>query len=165
MDIQKFKEEISNLENIKSLDLNIKDEIELNEYYNTAKEYLESYNWVHKTLNCWIGLGVNSIVAVFLFQIKPTKKGIDEYIWVVSGDLPNVYIDIESASGNESLIDIIEVLDCYIYIVSQWVEAVKSNESVSNCYPLGLEPIKENAENLELKLNFIQNEIIPMIKE
>ncbi len=159
MNITEFQQQILNYQNIDSLNLKEDNDINLHKHYISAKSYIESFNWVNNVLNCWIGLDIEDILAVFLFQIDSDEDNVDEYIWVVVGDIPSIYVDIQSADN------IIDVLECYIYILRQWIDAIENKTSLENCYPVNVEANLENAKKLGVRLDFIENEIIPLLSE
>jgi hypothetical protein len=57
-----------------------------------AAEYLMSFDWCVSIMDTYFGDGIGGVVAVFLFRILPARPHIDEWIWVVVGDLPSAYL-------------------------------------------------------------------------
>src|SRR4051812_34606566 len=53
-----------------------------------AREYLASFDWAGRIVAERVGLAVGDVVAVFLFQLEPAARDVDEWIWVIDGDVP-----------------------------------------------------------------------------
>ena len=83
-------------------DIDIEKLTEIDEYQailklsDKAKEFLEDQSWCVKTIRTWYDIGIYDKVGVFLFQIEPLNETVDEFIWVIIGDLPTVYLDPRS---------------------------------------------------------------------
>ena len=60
-----------------------------------AENYLDSFDWCIKIKKSWYESECSSydIIGVFLFEIEPIDETVDEFIWVIVGDLPSVYLD------------------------------------------------------------------------
>ena len=75
----------------------------------------------------------------------------------MTGDLPPAYIDIESASYP------LEVLSVYIEIMQDWVDTIRNNDNIKECYRVEVEANLKNADMLETRLNllkeYLENEI------
>jgi hypothetical protein len=69
--------------------------IELNVLHKDAENYLYSFSWCIKIVKSYMGFGYPGIVAVSLFNIIPSSKDVDDWIWVINGDLPSAYITTE----------------------------------------------------------------------
>jgi hypothetical protein len=73
--------------------------------YDEAKKYLESFDWCISAKKCWYDKdrGIYEKVGVFLFEIEPLNDTVDDFIWVIVGDLPSVYLDKSVTTGQEAL--------------------------------------------------------------
>src|ERR1700744_3007061 len=60
-----------------------------------ANAYLRSRSWCKEILDCYFGDGYGGIPAVFFFRIVPAWPDIDEWLWVVTGDIPSAYLVID----------------------------------------------------------------------
>ena len=62
--------------------------------YYDAKNYIEDFDWCVSTKKCWYDkdFGIYEKIGVFLFEIEPLNKNVDDFIWVIVGDLPSVYL-------------------------------------------------------------------------
>jgi len=70
---------------------------EYEKLYQRAENYLLGFNWHRKLLEVWNGLYADGILSVFLFKIEPVSEEIDEWMWVVVGDIPSAVIMIDKA--------------------------------------------------------------------
>ncbi len=130
------------------------DSAKLVELHKEAREYLKHFSWCGHIIEEYFGIGVGGIVGVFLFKIKPAKPEVDEWLWVIVGDLPPAYIVIDR-SPNPAL-----ALNSYIMEMSKWVKAVKEGLSVENLIPVNVPPTIEYANMLAGRLKFIKREIL-----
>ncbi|MBC8053190.1 MAG: hypothetical protein H7Y13_09000 [Sphingobacteriaceae bacterium] len=123
--------------------------------HDQASQYLESFEWYVKTIRSWHDKehSIYEKVGVFLFEIQPINESIDDFIWVIVGDLPSVYLDKSVKTGQEAL-------EIYCDLMMDWVNNVKGRKSVSECYPVPVEPNTANAELLEHRISFIRRELL-----
>lgn len=94
------------------------------------------------------------MLGVFLFEIEPSRSGVDKYVWIVVGDIPPAYVDVESGENPR------EVLESYVAIMRDWVDTVFQGESVEDCYPVEVPATKEYAEMLENRLDLLDTFIM-----
>jgi hypothetical protein len=152
MDTKVIKELINDLEDLNYLSATNESDKVILELSKRATAYLLSHPWCVDIVNGWLAISWNEeILGVFLYEIKSNIENFDQYIWMIVGDLPSVYIDIESATNPK------DALSCYIDIMNDWVEAVNNNEHVEDCYPVEVPPTKENASMLKHRLNMLEN--------
>jgi hypothetical protein len=83
-----------------------------------AAEYLMSFDWCVSIIDTYFGDGIGGVVAVFLFRILPARPDVDEWLWVVVGDLPFAYFDAENIKSPRA------ALDEYILQRSQWADCI-----------------------------------------
>ena len=121
--------------------------------YNEAKTYLENFKWCKKTIKCWYDFGLYEKIGVFLFQIEPISDEVDNFIWIIVGDLPSAYLDCSVLTGNEAL-------KIYVEIMTEWADNILQGKSVDNCFPVNASPTIENANLLKKRINFIKAEIL-----
>src|SRR5215475_267387 len=62
----------------------------LKELASEARRYIMSFKWCHGITKEYFGFGVGGVMGLFLFNIN-ADVGIDEWLWVVVGDLPSCY--------------------------------------------------------------------------
>ena len=128
----------------------------LNSMLEEATSFIKSFDWCAGVHESFFGLGIGGVVAVFLFHIEPARKGVDDWLWVVSGDLPIAYLVVDESP------DPVSALCTYVNEMRQWVEAARLGTPVVELIPVNVEPNLENAEKLANRLDFLESEIIPM---
>ena len=67
----------------------------------------------------YFGDGYGGIVAVFLFRIEAERAEIDEWLWVVFGDVPPAYLVTDIAKSPS------QALEAYVAEVSKWTDSQK----------------------------------------
>ncbi len=130
------------------------EDFEFIELAKEAESFLKGHKWCKEVEKQWLAASWENLLAVFFFKIVPNSVDADEHVWVVVGDLPPAYIDIESA-GN-----LTEAIQVYTEIMDDWVQHVKKGESIADCYPINVPPEKEYAEMLATRLNLIREHIL-----
>ena len=151
MDINEINlDELTEIEEIKSI-------IGL---YDKAKQYLENFDWCVSVKNGWFDedFRVYDKIGVFLFEIEPLNDSIDDFIWVIVGDLPSVYLDKSVKSG-------LEALEIYCDLMQDWVDNIRVGKTVSECYPIPVDPNLENAELLNNRILFIRRDLLTVDKK
>jgi hypothetical protein len=132
---------------------------ELNSLLRQASEYLESFAWCGGIKAAYMGIGVGGVVGVFLFKITPIGEDVDEWVWVVVGDLPAAFITAEDAPNPAC------ALDAYIGAMEKWVEAARTGASVNDLIPVNVPASPENAQRLDARLRFLDKEILANYRE
>ena len=121
-----------------------------------AKAYLSSFDWCGSIAEVYFALGIGGVVAVFLFRIVPKRKRVDEWLWVVVGDLPPAYLVTDENPTPAS------ALEAYIAEMSAWADAVESGQPVDNLIPVNVPPTPENAQQLRKRLTFLREKVLPL---
>lgn len=135
-------------------------EIEIkNSMYREAKEFLEFYDWCLNIKESFVGILYPGIVAVFLFKIVPNRADVDNWIWVVVGDLPSAYLTTDECPNPAT------ALDGYIGAMLDWVDAAQKGKSVAKLIPVNVPATKENAYLLKKRLDFLDERILPQYKD
>jgi hypothetical protein len=124
-----------------------------------AEDFLGSFAWCCGIKAARFGFGVSNIVAVFLFEIHPLRPDVDDLLWVVVGDIPPAYLVTDDAP------DPAAALGAYIREMRRWVEAVRSGTAVTDLIPVNAPPTSGNAEDLAIRLDFIEREILDRYRE
>jgi hypothetical protein len=124
-----------------------------------AREFVQFYNWVTSIKAEYLGAEFEGILYIFLFEIDPARTDVDQWIWVIVGDVPPAYITCEDAKNPY------EALDGYVGAMEDWVSAAQSGRSVANLIPVNVPATPENATMLDRRLKFIDEEILPSLKE
>lgn len=127
---------------------------EMNAMYREARESLEFYDWCSGIQESYVGLLYPGIVAVFLFRIVPARKDIDEWIWMIVGDLPPAYLTADECQNPAA------ALDGYIGAMLEWVDAAQKGESIAELIPVNVPATKENGDALKSRLDFLDEKIL-----
>jgi hypothetical protein len=118
--------------------------------FEEARAFLSAFTWCAHIRESYFGFGYAGIVAVFLFRISPVRPDIDEWLWVVVGDIPPAYLVTEGNLTPDLAVD------AYIYEMTRWVKAAKEGGSVEGLIPVNVPPTQENAEALEGRLGALR---------
>ena len=123
---------------------------ELLQLLEEAKNYLGSFRWCSGILESYCGIAAPGVFGVFLFGIEPATDNVDDWLWVVVGDLPPAYITAENANTPH------EALEGYIYEMKRWASAVEEGASTEELIPVNVPPTKENASMLKSRLRLLE---------
>ena len=124
------------------------------EYLKDAITFLNQHTWHEGFTNVYAGLVVEGIIGIYLFEIIHSRDDVDDFIWVITGDIPSAYITCEDAPNPAC------ALDGYIGAMREWVKAVNSNQGIEDLIPVNVPPTKTWAEKLENRLNFLDKKIL-----
>jgi hypothetical protein len=138
------------------------DDALVKEMIERGKSYLSSFEWCGEVVECHVGdIAVGGVVVVLLLRIVPTQEDVDEWLWVIVGDLPPAYV-VTDDSPNAAA-----ALDRYIGEMERWVAAVKAGEPLDDVIPVEtsggaepLEPTPERADDVARRLRFLDEEIL-----
>jgi hypothetical protein len=119
-----------------------------------ARRYVEAFSWCEGIDASYFGLGVGDVVAVFLFGIRPARPDVDEWLWVIHGDLPPAYL-VTDNSPNAAC-----ALQGYIELMDEWVKAAATGGSVEDLIPVNVPPTPEWAATLARRLRFLEEHVL-----
>lgn len=120
-----------------------------------AEDYLQESAWCKTIREAYFGGGYGGIIAVFLFRIVPFKPTVDEWVWVVVGDVPRACLAIERTRTPS------EALEIYIWELTRWVHFAKRGRSLEDGIQVNLPPTWKSAEELEDKLKVLRKAVLP----
>jgi hypothetical protein len=69
-----------------------------------ARQYLQFYNWVLSVRGEYFGYGADGIIYIFLFEIEPGRPEVNQWIWVIVGDVPPAFIPADDAGHPSRLL-------------------------------------------------------------
>jgi hypothetical protein len=121
-----------------------------------AKNYLDQFSWGKNQKSVHVGLLYPGIIAVFLFELAHEFRNVEDWVWVVVGDVPLTYITLEDAPTPGA------ALDAYIGAMYAWVHAARKGESVEGLVPVNVAANSENADYLQRRLDFLDEQILPL---
>ena len=124
-----------------------------------AEQYLRKFPWCKDIRELHFGHGYGGIVAVFLFRIEPSHTGVDEWLWVVFGDVPPAYLVIDECNAPS------QALEKYVQEVSKWVSLARRGRSSKVVIPVSVPATPENAADVENRLDFICENVLPAFRE
>lgn len=126
-----------------------------------ACRFLLSFSWCVSILETYIGDGVGGIVAVFLFRFLSARLDIDEWIWVVVGDLPSAYF------ATDDLKSPCEVLEAYIEHRNLWVRfAMQGKTPPADVMPVyDVLQTPEWGKELQTRLDILREHILPSFRK
>lgn len=127
---------------------------ELRKLAKRAEDYLASFSWCGAIKKSYVGIAEAGIVGVFLFQIHPSQPDVDEWLWVVVGDIPTAYLVTDDAPDPES------ALEAYISEMRAWTEAVERGDPVDDLIPVNVPPTKKYGEMLKVRLDFLAKNLL-----
>ncbi len=122
----------------------------LKEMLRDATDYLRAFRWCPPIDQVYLGYGVGGVIALFLFHFGERIRGTDEWLWVVTGDLPTAYFVIDQAPDPTS------ALEVYRGLMDEWAKAVLEGRSLKDVFPVEAEPTSDNAKSLLKRLDFIK---------
>ncbi|MEL6932776.1 MAG: hypothetical protein AAGK67_10965 [Pseudomonadota bacterium] len=120
-----------------------------------ARAYLKSHEWVVSIDQEYLGDFFEGILGIFLFRITPRFVGVDDFVWVLVGDIPSLYITVDECPNPAT------ALDGYIGALEKWVEAVFASQPTDELFPVEAAATNENAINLKSRLEFLDERILP----
>jgi hypothetical protein len=119
-----------------------------------ATDFLSSFRWCTSVVESFVGLAVAGVIGVFLFRIRPAEPDVDEWLWVVVGDVPPAYLVVDDAPSPTA------ALEAYISEMQQWVDAVKAGAPTDELIPVNVPATREFADMLESRLQFLQQRVL-----
>lgn len=131
-----------------------KDRLLLRKMFREARDYLLSFKWCRSIRCTWFGWGVGGVCAAFLFEIRPSSKKVDRWLWVIVGDLPPAYL-VTDASPTP-----LAALQNYVDLMQEWIDTVKKHKTVKNCIPVNVPATEEYANLLQRRLDFLRKEFL-----
>jgi hypothetical protein len=124
-----------------------------------AQNYIRCFPWCKGVREVYFGDGYGGIVAVFLLRIEPSRADIDEWLWVVFGDVPPAYLVTDLCQSPS------QALAWYVEEISKWVRLAKEGRSSADVIPVYVPATPENAAELENRLKVLRDVIIPAFQE
>ena len=119
-----------------------------------AQSYLTSFHWCQGISERYVGVGIGGVLALFLFRLKDPGE-VDEWLWVVEGDLPSAYFVVDEAATPAA------ALSAYCELMEDWANAVSAGLPLHNVFPVRAPATLENAQMLQTRVAFMRREIIP----
>jgi hypothetical protein len=119
-----------------------------------ATDFLSSFRWVRSIKATYQGISIAGVFGVFLFDIEPSEAGVDEWLWVVVGDVPSAYLVADDAPNPA------KALRVYLDEMQRWVDAAQAGKPVVDLIPVNVPPTKEAAVQLQSRLVFLRDKVL-----
>ena len=111
---------------------------------------MENQKWCLRILESFLGIDEGYILGVFLFKIIPSNENMEEYLWVVVGDLPPLYLVTEAAPTPAF------ALLRYIEEMTVWAEAAIGQTDRADLPPIEAAFSRENGFALRTRLQLLR---------
>jgi hypothetical protein len=98
---------------------------------------------------------MDMVAWLAFFHIEPSREGVDEWLWVVFGDVPPAFLVIDHSKTPS------QALQSYVGEMSRWVELAKQGCSSKSVIPVYIAATPANACELESRLKMLQEVIVP----
>ncbi len=119
-----------------------------------AHAFLRSHQWCRGIRRDLVGYAVGGVIGVILMQLEPSPPAA-EWLWVVVGDVPSVYMVIDELG------DPCSALEAYCELMEEWIHAVRTGGDLSTVFPVAAAPTREHADMLERRLAMIREDLVP----
>lgn len=119
-----------------------------------ARAFISSFQWCGGVKEMYFGFGIGGVVAVFLVRIEARRTDVDEWLWIVVGDLPPAYLVTDDAPNPAC------ALAGYVTEMSRWVSAVRIGRPTDELIPVNVPASNEYAEMLDSRLKFLVESIL-----
>src|SRR5438128_250881 len=120
-----------------------------------ARRFVETFAWCERVTNCDLGFAIAGVLGVFHIELIPTpERGAEPTVWVVVGDVPPAYLAFEEGDTWQ------DALRGYVEEMQQWVDAVRTRESLDEVIPVNVSPTREHADMLASRLQFIRERLV-----
>jgi hypothetical protein len=129
---------------------NEEEQLLLRSLFEDAKQFLLSQKWCLGLGETYFGEGIGGVIGIFLFGLAPVPDNIDQWVWVIVGDLPSAYLVLDESPTP------VEALETYIELMREWVALAYDGKESSDVIPTGVPPTPEYAAMLEGRLNTLE---------
>jgi hypothetical protein len=123
--------------------------------FEKARSFLLNQTWCFGLGEVYCGEGIGGIMSIFLMELDPVPTGVDQWLWVIVGDIPSAYFVIDQYQTP------IDALKGYIAARRRWVELAYGGETSPDVMPVDVPANPHYAEILERRLNILEKFISP----
>jgi hypothetical protein len=130
----------------------------LSDLESAAANFIRSFGWSGELLEMYEGFHEPEILGVFLVHLRPAAPQVDEWLWVVVGDVPPAYL---VADDNPS---VPQAVEGYIGEMQRWVDAAREGRPVDELIPVNVPPTREYAAMLASRLKVMGGTVLDVIR-
>ena len=147
----------------KIIDLDI-ESILSNDASNLQKEaiiFLRKQKWCRNIQKGWLFTDITDLLSIYLFEIENSQvqEEYDNWIWVIVGDFPPMYLDIFCTTNKEAL-------EAYIDLAENWITSFDNGSIEKDMnYPFELYVSSQNFELFRKKVKGLKGIIYEQINE
>lgn len=120
-----------------------------------ARDFITNSDWCGGIRDFYFGDGIGDVVAVFFARIIPARPSVDEYVWIVVGDMPPAYLVVDDCPTPKA------ALEGYIWEMRRWVALAEEGKSSRDVIPVNVPATPEWAETLKSRLDALEQKIMP----
>lgn len=121
-----------------------------------ARDFICKFEWCGGVRDLYFGEGIGDVFAVFLARISPARPSVDQYLWIVVGDIPPAYLVVDDCPTPRA------ALEGYIGEMRKWVALAKEGKSSRDVIPVNVPATPEWAESLNSRLDALEQKMIPL---
>ena len=127
----------------------------LREMAERAQHFLMSFSWCKSIRSFYFGDGIGGIIGIFFAHIEAARSDVDEWLWVIVGDVPPAYLVTDVCCTPK------QAAEGYIREMRRWVGAAKERRTAEDIIPVNVPATPEWAEKLEKRLDCLQFDLLP----
>jgi hypothetical protein len=124
-----------------------------------AIAFLNSKHWCPTIRQTYFADGYGGIFALFVARLSEPILETAEWLWIVVGDVPTVYMVLEPEDNARW------AADRYCSVIGDWIDAVLGSGNFDDVYPVGLPRTEEEAMRLKHKLDTLRENLIPHLRD
>ena len=122
----------------------------------TSTDYLKSQKWCERIINGWIFVNLGYLLNIYVFEIENNQESDDNFVWIIAGDFPPIYVDMSSPDTKDAL-------ETYIFLAEDWIEAFENHTNLENVYPFEKYVNLDNLELFKKKVHKLKTTLIENI--
>jgi hypothetical protein len=122
------------------------EQILLHKLIEEAKQFLLSHKWCLGIGEAYFGDGIGGVIGIFLLELVPVPENVDQWLWVIVGDIPSVYLVIDECPTP------LEALETYISLMREWVGLAYEGKTSPDVFPVVAAATPEHAQMLDGRL-------------
>lgn len=144
---------------IENIDSSIEFFDEVTPLLEESKKYLTSHKWCKSIKQGWLFTNIGYAVNIFLYEIENEQSPDDNFIWIMVGDLPAIYLDTYGVETTR------EVIEGYIDLASDWIHFAESDQYLDNCFPFQINISSESIRMFKERIQLLHDNILPEIAD